>query len=318
MARYLGEVLCPRLGLPSSGLQIFVPRHGLKTQMLIVRGEGIEPCVVRFHRNPVDARICLRAHKLAEKKELPVPRIVYHDLSLPHRLRHGFAVQVEQYVRGAHLDPGTLGAERLDALASTLARLHSITPSMRRTPLFPNGRDFYRTVIRVKIQNRIESLTALPEEFTAQDQERLAAFSNRMMQQWSNLPSLTLTHDKINRGNIVFAGDGHAYLIDLITLRYGVPGKDLVAALYYFCGNEEEEKRLTDAYFSRLDPVHREHFEQFEPLYRVWHHLGRWSSKSRAFAKKAVKNGAIKPSSAYPSRFAERDAVWNWVGKTES
>lgn len=318
MVRYLGEVLRPRLGLPLSGLQVDVPRHGLNSQLLIVRGEGVSPYVVRFHRNPVEARICLRAHKLAEKKELPVPRLVYHDLSLPHRLRHGFAVLVEEYVKGAHLDPGDLGGDRLEALASTLARLHSIIPSVRRTPMFPSGRDFYRSVIRVKLQNRIESLTALPDEFTPEDQERLAAFSNRMMQRWTNLPSLALTHDKINRGNIVFAGDGQAYLIDLITLRYGMPGKDLVAALYYFCGNEEEEALLKDAYFSRLDPVHREHFEEFEALYRVWHHLGRWSSKSRAFAKKAGKNGAIKASSAYPSRFAERNAVWNWVKKTES
>lgn len=317
MARYLGDVLRPRLGLPDSGLQVDAPRHGLISQLLIVRGEGVEPCVVRFHRNPVDARTCLRAHKLAERHDLPVPRLVYHDLTLPHRLRYGFAVLVEEYVKGAHLDPGGVGHQRLDALASTLARLHGITPSPRRTPLFPSGRDFFRSVIRVKLQNRIESLTAVPEEFSEADRDRLDAFSNRMMQRWSNLPSLTLTHDKINRGNIVFADDGRAYLIDLITLRYGMPGKDLVAALYYFCGNEAEEAFLKDAYFSRLDPVHREHFEEFESLYRVWHHLGRWSSKSRAYAKRASKNGKIDLKRIYTSRFAERDAVWRWVEKAE-
>ncbi len=317
MARYLGGVLGPRLGLPRAGLQIDVPRHGLNSQLIIVRGESIAPRVVRFHRNPVEARACLRAHQLAEKHGLPVPRLVHHDLTLPHRLRHGFSVLVEEYLVGAHLDPGSLGEARLRALATTLGELHGVTQDDSRNPLSQNGRDFFRSVIRVKLLNRIDSLMGLPDEFPPPDQERMRRFVERMMQKWSNPPKLTLTHDKINRGNIVFTGDDRAYLIDLVTLRYGSPGKDLIATLYYFCESAEEEEIFKRLYFDQLDPAYRLHFGEFEPLYRVWHHLGRWASKSRAYAKRVEKKGPIEPSRIYSSRFAERDAVWAWVAKTE-
>ena len=54
-----------------------------------------------------------------------------------------------------------------------------------------------------------------------------------------------LTHDKINGGNVMFTPSGEVRFLDLTSLFFGTPAKDLVAAIYYFCAKEQEGLYIT-------------------------------------------------------------------------
>jgi hypothetical protein len=310
MTQYLHAFLLPRLAIPAEDLDVAVPRRGARSSLLVLRPPSGPARVARFHRDRAEAARLLRAHTLAALHELPAPRIVHHELSLRHRRRHGFAVLVEEFVEGAHATATDVSDERREALAATLAMFHAIERRFWGEPWRCGWRPFYAAMVHAKILNRIQSLREFEPEFTADDAERLIAFSRHMGRRWRGLPPFSLTHDKLNEGNVVFAPSG-AYLIDLLTLRFGAPGKDLAAALYYFCSTPEQEADFKRRYFGRLPPRHREHFEEFEPLYRAWHHLSRWAAKGRAYGKRA-QAGRGGPG-AYSSRFDERDALWRWV-----
>ncbi len=312
MTQYLRSTLCPALGISDEIERVVWPTRGIKSNLLLVHPGASPPFVLRWFQRPAQAARLGDLTRYAQSLQLPTPRVLYSECSRPHVRRHGFSVVVEELIAGEHLEPGQLTAGRLDALGQSLARLHAVESERWGPPGDPENGEFFRAHVEAKFKNRLHGIMKRDGAFEKEWKRQILDFVRGFRRSWDGGPPYALTHDKINPGNVIFMPQDEAKLLDLAMLRFGTPGADIAAALYYFCAGDEEERRFKEAYFSRLPPRWRDHFECFEPLYRAWLHLSRWASKSRDHDKRQGKRPPAKPGRV-ASHHQERDAMFAWI-----
>lgn len=310
MTRYLTSVLCPALDIPPIFEEVSLPNFGVKSTLLLVRPRDRSPFVFRCFDGTNEAETFIRISQFADARNLPTPRLRYSDISSAHYRRHGFGAVVEELIEGEHIENGSAGEAQLDSLGRGLAKLHSIESDQWGVPGKLKSGAFFDPMILTKIENRLGSVMKFDPEFKREWKGQILDFARSFRKEWNGGPPYSLTHDKINRGNVVFPAEGLAHFVDLISLRFGIGAKDLIAALYYFCDGPEQERRVLDVYFSALPPERREHFERFEPLYRMWHHLSRWASKGRGLAKRSNRP---TDSEIVAALEREREATLAWL-----
>ena len=314
MTEYLHSTLGKTLGIALDDAEIELPARGLRSGVLLVHPPGAEPFVLRCFTKPRKAGELLKLARFASGHSLPVPGIVFSDTSRGHVKRHGFAVVVEEFLEGEHLEAGQPTQSQLRSAGEALAGLHSVESKRWGSPLKLKRGSYFAAMIVDKFENRLQSIAKHDAEYTPEWRERVMTFVKGFKKGWDGGSPYALIHDKLNTGNVIFAEGGRVHFLDLESLQFGAPGKDLAAALYYFCGGETEEALFKESYFARLDSRRREHFERFERLYRAWHHLSRWASKSRA-AYKAPAKGEEEPFLRFVPMARERWATWNWIEK---
>ena len=321
MTEYLTSTLCPALGIGQAFKEIALPVRGVKSTLLLVRPEADPPFVLRCIKGASSARALLGRTRFAQTENLPTARIRHTDTSRKHFRKHGFGIIVEELIEGTHRKAGEVGAEGIETLAGALAALHGVRAGRWGPPEKATARRwgrrgaaaFFDAMIVAKFKNRLASVSKFDPRFEREWKNRILDFVRSCGAAWDGGPPYRLTHDKINTGNVLFSPGGQVFFLDLISLRFGAPGKDLAAALYYFCKGEGEESGLKKAYFSHLGSGEEEHFTKFEPLYRAWHHLGRWAAKSRGAYKTKKKGGDLQGGETHLSRYDERDAMWAWI-----
>lgn len=311
MTAYLTERLCPAMGIAAEFDEIEAPTFGVKSNVLLVRPRGAAPFALRLLPEMEEAERLLRIERLAEAERLPTARILHQEVTKEHMRKFGFVVIAEQLLEGVHLLPGAATDAQLAGLAETFARLHAVRAGRWGAPDGQSGGAFFDKVVLKKIENRLDSATKHDEDFERRWRGAILDFAKAFRSGWEGGPPFSLTHDKVNTGNVLFDGE-RASLIDLESLRYAEPWKDFTALLYYFCDGPAQEETLKRLYFARMGGGASERFAKAEPLFRVWHHLSRWAAKSRDMAalRRKGKPGAEEMAE---SRRREREAVWRWM-----
>lgn len=314
MTDYLTAELCPALGIAPVFDEITLPIYGVKSNVLLVRPHGAAPFVLRCMADLAEAERLGEIFRLAESRSLSVPRVKFAQVSKQDIRKRGFAVIVEECLEGRHLAPGEASEAQAAGLAETFARLHSVEREAWGPPGDLSRRSYFDRVVMKKIENRLDGVARCDEDFDRRWRAEILKFAKPLGKAWDGGPPFSLTHDKVNTGNVLFADGGRASLLDLESMRYGAPGKDFTALLYYFCAGAEQEERLKRLYFGRLPERHAAHYARFEPLYRVWLHLSRWAAKSHDIEKRRGK-GKEDDADFLASRRREREATWKWMGK---
>lgn len=310
---YLSSTLAPRLGITEPFEEVVQPDLGKRSSLLLVRPREADAFVARFIQDKKEAQALLAASEFTSERGLSTPRIVFHDITAEHFRKHGFGVIVEDQMEGEHREAEELDPSSLDRLAGAMALFHGVESEKWGDLGSPRSGNFYRPMVLAKMENRIASIEKFDEEFTPEIKGAILDFARKQEKQWDGGPPYALTHDKINKGNVIFGPSGTVTFLDLATLRYGAPEKDLVSVLYYFCEGPEQEQALLKTYFAKLPSDRAEQFKKSEPLFRAWHHLSRWAAKARGRSKKKKKKS--KERAEYPSRLRERDAMLAWIEK---
>lgn len=311
---YLKSILAPTLGISPIFSEIRPPSYGAKSELLLVWPREDAPFVLRFLDDPGEAATLFAASRLAEAQNLPTPRLRYADLSRRHLREHGFSVLVEEMIEGEHLESGAVSPEHLEQLGRSLACVHRVSSDRWGTPGRRRWGNFFNAAIAKKFKYRLTSLKRFDPELTRSRERTILKFVDSFRSQWDQGPPYALTHDKINIGNVIFTKRSDVYFLDLISMRYGAPGKDLATTLYYFCEDQTEEARLLKFYFAVL-PAFEDHFRKFEPLYRAWVHLSRWTFEAKYLQRYARRDGVTAPSADRAGIERERDMMWNWLEK---
>lgn len=315
---YLTGVVGRRLGYGAGDFTFAEPGRGKRTGIIIIKPSGAPGIVLRCAAKPKEGRRWVRAIELTARHDLPTARGVYADISWRHFRRHGFGAVVEEWLDGEHLDRGTLTEANLEALGRALAALHRLARRGWGTPPLLRRTDYFRYVIARKFRARLETLARHDPGFTDGDRERVEAFRERMHAAWPARPAYHLTHNRINPGNILFRPDGRVSFLDLDTLAYGPPGKDLANTLAYFCEGEAQEIVFREAYFGAAGPERRADFERMEPLFRAWHHLSRWSRKARSHANDAWDETGAPPTTRGETCEREYQGTMRWIERSET
>lgn len=312
MTRYLTTVLCPALGIAPIFDEVDLPENSAKSTILLVRPRGRPAFVLRCLSSASEAEKLVRVARFVGERGLPAPRLIHAEVSPAHFKQHGFGAVVEELVEGSHAEGGAATQEEITGLAKSLARLHATENSQYGSLGKLKNGQFFDAMILTKIENRLAEISKFDPDFKKAWKGQIVAFVKSFRKKWDKDGSYALTHDKINTANVIFTADGRALFLDIVSMRFGAPGKDLAAALYYFCSTEGDEKMLKRVYFDALRTERRIHYERFEPLYRMWHHLGRWAAKSQSLHKRS-KRGAENKQGMRESLEQERNATLKWI-----
>jgi hypothetical protein len=302
---YLVDYLCPELGRPVSDLKIQWPERGERSNLNIVHSQGRPLFVVRWFTSRSEGAELLTKYHLANSFELPIPPIIHSDITRQHHRKHGFSVIVEELILGQHLDPNAMTRDQFTGLATLLSKMHENLATHEKSIHSMDNNIYYRRVIMSRIRNRLSGIKKHDPAFVPGWKKIIISYFREFSDRWNDRPCLTLIHDKINPGNILYGLRRGMILLDLANLHFGGPGKDLVAALNYFCSTKDQESQMLKAYFSRVPPLVHDHFQRLEPMYRAWYHLSRWASKSRSYYK--------NPDNRRTEHHRERDRLFSWI-----
>ena len=193
--------------------------HGDETpwQLSIEHAGGTSEFVLRAPKDPwqiLPSMIATGAAALevAERHALPAPRLIAADID---GVEAGVTTTLETLVPGSTTWPPPPTAERLRAAGATLARVHSVTMTPREHLPFrprPIAVDDFAADRRSGRMSTTPLLESADELIATQ-----------------GLPpgETVFVHGDVWAGNILWAGDDVAALIDWKTAGVGAPGVDL-------------------------------------------------------------------------------------------
>lgn len=315
LTAYLRQWLGPRLLLPSVFEEIERTSWRPSGGVFVVRPQGAAPLALRLLSDQGRAERYVRAARLAESKRLPTPRLVFADTSREHHREHGFSIVVERLIEGAQISRHEMDDAHRSALARTLAQTHSVESARWGAPGSFQFRFYFDRELIHRAEKRLRSVQTFDDSFRPEWRSRIERFFRARRSRWSIEAPYALTHDKINPGNVIFTDDGRAHLIDLRGMTFGSIGKDLAAALSFFCQTPEQVDAFKTVYFAGVGPRWRDHYERHEPVYQVCHHLTRWAARSRdASAVEKIDDAQREERRAQRRR--ERDLVWRWLDQS--
>lgn len=269
---YVDRSLLPALGLPGVPFELTVPSEGTRSLVFFVKTAGRRFVLKSFFDVGRALRTLVAARHMVAAGA-PVPRLLHADFSLRTRVRTGLVHLVEQAIDGANLYEVELTADRVAQAARALATLHNITRP-RWGALLPvvGRRRGYFDFVNARLQRRLKGLVVSQPALAGFEvvREWFVGFRGRAEVQ----PHFNLCHLRISSTNILFAADGNAYLIDLVTARYGVFAIDLERALHRWCDDDPALcEAFLQAYFAATTHTTRADWEARRAYFHGSFHL---------------------------------------------
>ncbi|HUT25003.1 MAG TPA: aminoglycoside phosphotransferase family protein [Sumerlaeia bacterium] len=294
LKRYVERRL-PRLQGPTKGeVKMVVPLTGVMSLVRLIEVGGVPRAVIRVYPDSqadlVDRR--LRADALVETHGLNAPRLI----DVHESRRTGLVAIVEEYLQGTHPEPKDLDTPRVEALADAVAGLHAVRAG-HFGPLGAESRGDFSAEARRMVRNRWRSVRRWAATQSRAAPAPIDGASRRLAKKWfrafarrfADLKEFSLIHDKPNRGNLIFQTDPlRCVFVDLSTLRYGHPAKDLVQICHEILGGSARwiETFLT-RYFAQAAHCDRADYEALAPFYHAYYHLGQCAINCRREAKRS-------------------------------
>ena len=289
IVRYAHGPLPRRLGAPGPPVAIRRDALGTRSVVHFVEFDGFPRVVLRALPRWLPAVRLARNFRSFARMGLPVPELLYSDLSPLTRWRWGFYALAEQWIEGQHPTEMADREPGVRAMGRALARFHSVERRRWGWPAFPRPGS-YRAYFLERISRRIRHLDPA---LRPSGQAALEAWFREQGEEPALDPPFSLTHSRVNKVNFVVRPDGEVVVLDLIECRYGTFCPDLISALDRIC---ERDEMLTasflDEYFGRRPPRCREAFVRSRAFFEARHELAQSAINARRTARSATADEA--------------------------
>jgi aminoglycoside phosphotransferase (APT) family kinase protein len=294
LKRYVERRL-PRLqGLAKGEVKLVTPLTGVRSLVRLIEVAGLPCAVIRVlpdsQADLIDRR--LRADALVENHGLNAPRLI----DVHESRRTGLVALVEEYVHGTHPNPEDLDTPRVEALADAVAGLHAVR-AQHFGPLGTASRGDFCAEARRMVRNRHRSVRrwaatrgrAAPAPIDASSRQLAMKWFRAFARRFAHLKEFSLIHDKPNRGNLIFQPDPvRCVFVDLSTLRYGHPAKDLVQICHEILGGSARWiEAFLSRYYAQAPDCNRADYEALAPFYHAYYHLSQCAINCRREAKRS-------------------------------
>ncbi|MBN1868555.1 phosphotransferase [Candidatus Sumerlaeota bacterium] len=273
LKRYIERRARTYARLPEGEIQLVIPLAGVRSIVRLIQVDGVSRAVVRVYSRREGAAVDhrLRSDALVENHRLDAPRL----LDIYESRRQGMTAVVEEFVRGVHPDPIALDDRQIEALARTFVRLLEVrSPEYGRVGDTRRG-DYSREAFR-RFKNRFRSVRRWAPPMIGRPAKRLV---RRWFRDWSRrfagTTEYSLVHDKPNLGNVLWDAEaGRFVLIDLTTLSFGCPAKDLVQVEHEVLGGDATRiERFQSRYFSGWDTGAKARYDELLPYHHAYYRL---------------------------------------------
>ena len=274
---YVRSRLLPALGLNGSAFTLGVLPEGTRSVVLKLEA-GSRRYIVRCFDSFLRAAQTVLTTRHLTARGAPVPGLCYFDLSPVTWHKVGFLIVVEEAIDGKNLYELERTDAHLRTAARALARLHMITRETWGSllPILGKNTDHFE-FLQGRLERRLDDLCMYSPEYgevVARRPFRSWFASQRTLSSTSQLGEYSLCHLRVTDTNILVTRDDGAFLIDLVTARYGHHAIDLERALYRWCEHVGRRERVfLEEYFTHFTLVDREAWEQGRAYHRASFHL---------------------------------------------
>jgi hypothetical protein len=305
--KYVQRRLPGWLSLPASAMDSVTVRTFAGRRSSYVRHVGIPVygrLVLRlfFRRGHLERLASYRRLRWTyERREIPVPKVVFIDDSPATWRRYGFALLAEEFIDGEPLDElsGTKRAELLSTLAPIVANLHGVTSAEPGKP-WVGVVDDVRASAQARFTRwlgRIQGLGIGPnaahgKALTEWYADTLADLSPRRF---------PLIHGGLGQGNVLVVGGSRPVLTDVMAAEHWFGQWDLLLLEWLVTDEGERCEEAVDAYFAACGDeatFTRQVYERSRPVFAAAYYVHRAST----FARHAVKGKRVPFEEAEQAR----------------
>ncbi|MFH0943954.1 MAG: aminoglycoside phosphotransferase family protein [Planctomycetota bacterium] len=292
---YVRSRLLPALGLENSTFTLGIPPEGTRSVVLMLEA-GSRRFVVKCFSSFLRAAQTVLATRHLTARGAPVPNLCHYDLSPLTRMKVGFLIVVEEAIDGKNLYELERSDAHLRTAARALARLHMITRETWGSLLPGLGKSTdHFEFMQSRLERRLDDLRMHSPEYgevVSRSPFRAWFESQHTRSSAALLDRYSLCHLRITDTNILLTRDGRAFLIDLVTARYGHHAVDLERALYRWCEHVAGKERVfLEEYFSHFTLFAREVWEQGRSYHKASFHLTQAYRAAKEIRKFSLMDG---------------------------
>ncbi|GAB4322596.1 MAG: hypothetical protein Kow0059_17720 [Candidatus Sumerlaeia bacterium] len=300
---YLRKHLGRRLKFDPQHCRVIVPQEGVQSNIRLVEfAEGGGVAVRIFQRRDrAIAEQLYHADDLLTQHKVPAPALVdYYESNDRHQL----IMLAEERVEGVPAGQVTFDDGKVESLAMTFRRLHRVQSAEWGPPAARREKGFAAEQMR-KASHRLSAVKRRGGALVKKQEWKKAA---EFMKAWKALLEsvkvFRLIHDKINAGNLIYNPAKNEFaLIDLVTLQFGHPHKDLIPLYHEVLEeNPEHVERFRTLYWADYSESERQQALTIEPFFHAYYHLAECAINLKRLSKWTAKRGLA--DSAYIEKFA--------------
>jgi aminoglycoside phosphotransferase (APT) family kinase protein len=275
LKRYLGRPETKEiLQAQSAEICVLIPSAGRNSITRLIEVDGAPRGVLRiFPRS--EAPIVRRRQLLEELiagNDLPMPAL----LDVYDKEKDKTIVVLEEFVDGTHPNPGSVDSDQAAALADALAAIHRVSSPGHGFPGAVKTRGFHRDALRA-VRHRFTSIDRFDSpRFDRSERKRVKRWFGDFSQRLKEIREFSLIHYKPQARNLIWRPAQKRFiLIDLTTMRFGCPLKDLAQVRHQIFGADPGPfDILLKRYREKAGNAFLQTFDAVETFFHAYFHLG--------------------------------------------
>jgi hypothetical protein len=272
---HVRDNLCARRGWDPAECRLEIPLAGRRSIVRVVVGPGgRERVVLRLFlagRQAEEWQALRRALDLFAEHCIPAPRHLHVKEDFAGS---GVILVEEEFVAGSPLHQTALKPPVVAAVAQTVGLLHAVRADHWGEVTTPKRHGHF-TAWRGRLSNRLRALALHLELAPPRAQRReVSQWARGWVRVFGEMRGFSLTHDKLNPGNVMVTPEPRAVLIDVGSARWDSAAKDLVQLREEaFAADEPAWKAFLEIHGAAAGPLVAEETRRVTPFFEVYYHV---------------------------------------------
>ncbi len=282
---YTERTLRRALGWGDAPLEIEVPKRGSTSLVYLIRPEGKPGAALYAIKDRRELRMLESALRTATSCGAPVPKLLHADANWITRFSRGYFFLACSLAPGECMRRDESDDAQLKAMATALAKLHSIEENYWGKPIKPR-----RSGIHADWSEGIERLrSALMRDAAMKDHAtEIRDYFHRSLEKMEEPKRFQLCHHHLAPVDMLYdASSQSVTLIDCVNLEFSRAARDLASVRWDCFPNDEKSfDAMLKHYYSQISPAIREGYERERYFFEGFFHLRKVYNHSRGKDRK--------------------------------
>lgn len=215
------------------------------------------------------AKAHVRGAKLLAEHGVNVPQILFSGADEP---KYGAIFILEEFIEGDIRRASSLTSANIAAMASQLARMHSVRNAQWGRVMMERDEDFFLP-LNQRVKRDLETLQK-QQVLNGTETGGIQEWVNQWKTEFDNCKLFSLTHNDLQPANAIFTAEGDYYLIDLNRLQWGPAAREVVRCYHrQLDGDPEMIAEFDNTYYAALAPDDARETRKFCRFYEVFHRI---------------------------------------------
>lgn len=273
----------------TNSVDVTIPESGMNSLVYFVALDGETRAVVHAFKKTAKRRRLADGLCLAERHDLPVPKILDAGLSAIQHVRFGYCFLMTQFMQGRQLEYGPLTREQIAPMAEALSRLHGVTSKRWGKPGELSASPI-RESWRGTVEKRLHLFRVAAPDLDPARVEHLATWFKCVLDELPEPGEFQLCHHHLGPDDMVFdEATGRIYFVDCDALQFSRASRGLATIRrIFFDGEDSNWTEFLNLYCSGLPSTDRSALEREIKFFMAFHLLGKMCHANRESEKSTL------------------------------